>query len=188
MKLKFRAEPQDILIFVLFALFLLYVVALGVLNLSSFAVYGEFHGFNPIEAFFPENILATIVFFILALVGIFVGVGSYFFEREKGFGITMDKKDKGYSRWAKEKEMKTELTMIDPKAETSEAAGVPLMIKDNEVWVDDGEHHTLVIGATGSGKTQTVIYPTVKNLAKKGESMIITDPKGEIYEKTSEML
>ncbi len=188
MKLKFRAEPQDIMLFVLFALFLLYIVAIGVLNLSSFAVHGDFHGFNPIDAFTPDYLVSTIVFFILALVGIFVSVGSYFFEREKGFGFATDKKDKGYSRWAKEKEMKTELTMIDPKAETSTAAGVPIMIKDNEVWVDDGEHHTLVIGATGSGKTQTVIYPTVKNLAKKGESMIVTDPKGEIYEKTSEML
>ena len=46
----------------------------------------------------------------------------------------------------------------------------------------------MVIGATGSGKTQCVVFPTVNILARKGESMIITDPKGEIYEKTSNML
>ncbi len=188
MKLKFRAEPQDILIFALFSIFLLYVVAIGVLNLAEFAVEGDFHGFNPLPAFTPDYLLTTIVFFFLFLGGIFVGVGSYFFEREKGLGIVTDKKDKGYSRWAKEKEMKTELNMIDPKMPVADYAGVPLIIKDNQVWVDNGEHHTLVIGATGSGKTQTVIYPTVKSLAKKGESMIVTDPKGEIYEKTSEML
>ena len=62
------------------------------------------------------------------------------------------------------------------------------MYKDDNIWVDNGENHTLVIGATGSGKTQTVILPTVKILSKKRESMIITDPKGEIYEKTSVML
>lgn len=56
------------------------------------------------------------------------------------------------------------------------------------MWVDNSEYHSLVIGATGSGKTQTVILPLVHSLAKAKESMIITDPKGEIYEKTSNML
>ena len=56
------------------------------------------------------------------------------------------------------------------------------------MWVDNSEYHSLVIGATGSGKTQTVILPLVHSLAKAHESMIITDPKGEIYEKTSNML
>ena len=46
----------------------------------------------------------------------------------------------------------------------------------------------MVIGATGSGKTQTVVFPQVNSLAKARESMIITDPKGEIYESTGQML
>lgn len=190
MKLKFRAEPQDILIFILFAIFLLYLVAIGVLNFSTLAIEGHFYGLNPVEAFLPTYIKATITFYILALAGLFVSVSSYFFEREKGIGITTDKKDKGYSRWAKDREIKesknVEKILISDEKTT--AAGTPLVYKGNEVWVDNGENHTLVIGATGSGKTQTVILPTVKILAKKGESMIITDPKGEIYEKTSEML
>lgn len=190
MKLKFRADAQDILIFVLFAIFLLYLVAIGVLNFSTLAVEGCFYGLNPLPAFGPEYIKATIVFYIAAMAGLFASVSSYFFEREKGIGVTTDKKDKGYSRWAKEKEIKesknVEKILISDN--TSTAAGTPLMYKGNEIYVDNGESHTLVIGATGSGKTQTVILPTVKVLAKKGESMIITDPKGEIYEKTSEML
>ena len=117
-----------------------------------------------------------------------LSVKSYFFEMEKGFGITTEKKDKGYSRWAKDKEMKKELKYVDPNAKNSTVAGVPLILKDHEIWVDDGEYHNLVIGATGSGKTQTVIFPTVELLAKHKESMIITDPKGEIYEKTANML
>lgn len=188
MKLKFRAEPQDILIFILFAIFLLYVVAIGVINLSSFALEGEFAGLNPLPAFSSRYITATITFYLLFLAGLFIAVSSYFFEREKGFGITTDKKDKGYSRWAKDKELQAQLEVVYPTQDESKSAGVPLILKENEVWVDNGEFHTLVIGATGSGKTQTVILPTVKLLAKAGESMIITDPKGEIYEKTSSML
>ena len=188
MKLKFRADAQDVLIFVLFAIFLLYVVAIGVLNIPVLLNEGHFYGLNPFPAFGPQYLFTTLLFYILFLGGIFATVSSYFFEREEGFGFTTNKKDKGYSRWAKEKEMKKELKYVNPSDPNSSVAGVPLILKDNEIWVDDGEYHNLVIGATGSGKTQTVIFPTVELLAKHKESMIITDPKGEIYEATANML
>ena len=188
MKFKFRADPDDILMFVLFAIFLLYVICVGILNLSSFATEGYLFGLNPFPAFGPKYIVATLTFYFLALGGLLVSVSSYFFEREKGFGITTDKKDKGYSRWAKDKEIKEELSRVEIKQENADACGVPLILNENEMWVDNSEYHSLVIGATGSGKTQTVILPTVHSLAKAKESMIITDPKGEIYEKTANML
>ena len=56
------------------------------------------------------------------------------------------------------------------------------------MWVDNGENHTLVIGATGSGKTTSVVDPLVYSLAKAKESMVITDPKGEIYKNHSNLL
>ena len=188
MKLKFRADADDLLIFVIFAIFLLYVVALAVVNLNSFATQGHFAGLNPMPAFAPDLFFSTVVFYIVILLGLFASAGSMFFEREKGFGITTEKKDKGYSRWAKEKEIQEELTRVEITQKNSKAAGVPIMLSETEMWVDNGEYHSLVIGATGSGKTQTVILPMVHSLAKARESMIITDPKGEIYEKTSNML
>lgn len=50
--------------------------------------------------------------------------------------------------------------------------------------------HSLVIGATGSGKTTTFINPMIQLLgaAKKGSSMIMTDPKGELFDLHSEFL
>ncbi len=188
MKLKFRADKDDVMIFIVFAIFLLYIVAIGVVNLNSFATEGYFSGLNPLPAFTPRFLWITLIIYFVALIGMLVSVKSYFFEMEKGIGFTTEKKDKGYSRWAKDKEMKAELTMVTPEQETSDAAGVPLILNEKEAWVDNGEYHTLVIGSTGSGKTQTVIKPTVQLLAKAGESMIITDPKGEIYESTANML
>lgn len=50
--------------------------------------------------------------------------------------------------------------------------------------------HSLIIGATGSGKTTTFINPMIQLLgaAKKGSSMIMTDPKGELLDMHSEFL
>ncbi|MEF9938913.1 MAG: type IV secretory system conjugative DNA transfer family protein [Clostridium sp.] len=44
--------------------------------------------------------------------------------------------------------------------------------------------HALIIGSTGSGKTTTFINPMIQILAasEAGSSMIITDPKGELFQ------
>ena len=186
--MKFRAEPKDIAIFCGFCVFLLYMCAIGVLNANSLATEGKFYGMIPFQAFSPKFIGATFALFLLALVGIFAAVGSYFFDREKGFGFSTKKKDKGYSRWCKNSEMKKTLKEVDPKAYSADAAGLVVINDGHKMWVDNGEMHNLIVGATGSGKTQIVVFPLVQSLAKHEESMIITDPKGEIYENTAEML
>ena len=50
--------------------------------------------------------------------------------------------------------------------------------------------HSLVIGATGSGKTTTFINPMIQLLgaADCGSSMIMTDPKGELFDLHSKFL
>ncbi|MDD3453416.1 MAG: type IV secretory system conjugative DNA transfer family protein [Bacilli bacterium] len=188
MKLKFRAEPKDWAIFVSFIIFLLYFVAVAVGNIMSFAATGELVVLNPIPGL-TEYFAPTMVFYIATLMLLITSVSSHFFEREKGVGITSGpKKEKGYSRWATEKEMKRHLHNVNPLAETSEVAGIPLMNNGKEIWVDSGEWHNLIIGSTASGKTESIVQPMVKTLAKAGESMIITDPKGEIYERNAEEL
>ncbi len=186
MKLKLVADSKKWTIFIMFCIVLLYFVAIAVLNLYSFSHYGIAYGFNPIEAFTPKFILPTLVGFIVILAATFVSVSSYFFERDTGIGIsTSPKKEKGYSRWEPEKEFRKQLSPVYPGDETVEKAGIPLINNGKTIWVDSGEYHNLIIGSTGSGKTEIVVQPMVKILAKKGESMIITDPKGEIYEKNA---
>ena len=70
MKLRIVASSRDLIIFAIFAVFLLYVVALGVLNLPQLAGEGTFYGLNPIEAFSSDYILFTVVFYLLALGGL----------------------------------------------------------------------------------------------------------------------
>lgn len=188
MKLKFKASAQDWLIFGLFAILLLMVVSILVNNIHSFANYGTFAGLNPFTAIF-ENFAAVIVFYAFAMIFLFVTVKNYFFEQVKGFGFSSEPKDeKGFSRWCTDKEMKKTLSELDVTAEDYEHAGFPLVNNGQKLWVDDGESHNLVIGSTGTGKTQCVIHPLVKILAKRGESMIVTDPKGEIYRESAGLL
>ena len=187
--MKFRVDSRDLIIFGIFCVFLLYICCIGVLNASSLAQTGEFYGLLPFEAFTGKYITATLTFFILSVIGIFLAVNSYIFDREEGFGFGIGaKKNDGYARWAKKYEVKKQLKPVDPKAYTADAAGIVVINNGKKLWVDNGEAHNVVIGATGSGKTQIVVFPMVHSLAKKGESMIITDPKGEIYEQTGEML
>lgn len=189
MKLKIRVEPQDFVAFLAFSAVLLYVVAIVILNLQSFAATQTLHGLNPFPAFSPDRIGATLAFFLFILVYIIMQVSSKIFNTEKGTGFVIGaKKDKGYSRWATEREFKKELKKVLPGDESSEVAGIPMINNGKEIWVDDGDFHSLIIGSTGSGKTEMIVQPMVKILAKKGESMIITDPKGEIYERTAEEL
>ena len=44
--------------------------------------------------------------------------------------------------------------------------------------------HALIIGSTGSGKTTTFINPMIQILGASdaGSSMIMTDPKGELFQ------
>jgi len=165
--MKFRVEPKDLIMLGCYSLVLLYLCCIVVLNASSLATEGQFYGMLPFKALGPEYIGTTLVLFALSLIGIFGAVSSYIFDRESGFGLTFKKNEKGYARWAKKNEVKAQLKKVDPKAYKSDAAGLVVMNDGKELWVDNGEAHNIIIGATGSGKTQAVVFPLVQVLAKK---------------------
>ncbi len=187
--MKIKVEKKDLIIFTIFCVFLLYLCAIGILNASSIANEGKFYGLSPFKAFSGRYIGMTLLLFLAALIGIFFTVKSYIFDRDKGFGFSVGaKKEKGYSRWSTDKEFRKGLEVVNVKDKTIPAAGIPLYSKKGKMWVDNGEDHYLVMGATGSGKTVIVAKPMIKLLSKHGESMILTDPKGELYEDTAAML
>ena len=65
--------------------------------------------------------------------------------------------------------------------------GVPVLWDEESgnIYVDSQDTHTLVLGSTGSKKTRLIVMPTVRLLGWAGESMIISDPKAEIYNRTA---
>ena len=190
MKLKFRADKKDVVIFCIFATVLFLLICVAVSNVGTYISDNTFSGLNIIPAL-TKYITVTILLFIVAIIAMFMSVQSWFIEREEGIGFQIgSKKEKNYSRWAKDKEIQTGLDVVavDPLQSKTNAAGIPLIMTPKKVWVDNGGYHNLVIGSTGAGKTQTTVLPMVNLLAKHDESMIITDPKGEIYEQTSNYL
>ena len=192
--MKIRVTPKDLTLFIIFCAFLLILSSLAVLNVSSLLNDAEFFGLNFFRGFFPPYLLPTLVLFFIVLIAIFLSVSSYIFERDKGskgLGLSLKEKDeKGYSRWLKESEMKKApgIVKVPVNAQTASGAGIVVINDGKNMYVDNEHHHTMVVGQTGSGKTTALVDPLIYSLSKKGESMIMTDPKGEIYKNHSEML
>ncbi len=73
--------------------------------------------------------------------------------------------------------------------------GIPVMAKlinkdkDLDIYFNS-PCHSLVIGSTGSGKTTTFVSPMIQILSatNAGSSMVITDPKGELFNLHSNFL
>ena len=191
--MKFNVSAKDLIIFVIFCFFLLFLCSIAVSNAASIINDGVFLGLNPFIGFSSKYIFGTFLLFFSALIAIFASVSSYIFDRDKsgGIGLNIGEKDeKGYARFSKASEIKNapKMVKVPIHEENSKAAGVVLINDGKNMWVDNGENHTLVIGATGSGKTTCLVDPLVYSLAKAKESMIITDPKGEIYKNHSNLL
>lgn len=86
-----------------------------------------------------------------------------------------------------DKEVANNFTTIDyKKLPTVDIEGVPVKAEEinNSYNITFAKPaHTMIIGTTGSGKTTTYINPTIQILSntRSQPSMLITDPKGELY-------
>jgi len=91
------------------------------------------------------------------------------------------------SRWADSNEIKNAATIkrIDIEADDCPAGGIPIISDGHTAYVDNSDTHTIIFGSTGSKKTRLFGMPLINILAMAGESFIATDPKGELFNKTS---
>jgi type IV secretion system protein VirD4 len=101
----------------------------------------------------------------------------------------------GTSRWQSEEELDASTTVWyadEPPKETGLVIGMKYVTvrgrKRMKVWQITRDGHNLIIGATRSGKSRRMVMPTIWSIAKKGESMILSDPKGELYARSHKYL
>ncbi|ABW19452.1 VirD4-like conjugal transfer protein, CD1115 family [Alkaliphilus oremlandii] len=60
--------------------------------------------------------------------------------------------------------------------------------KKEKIYTIKEDVHSITIGSTRCGKTRTIVIPTICTLGLAGESMILSDPKGELYNYTEPFL
>lgn len=89
------------------------------------------------------------------------------------------------SRWARKEEIQSSSVKLQLSEKTYPAAGLPVMSDAKTAYVDAADTHSVIFGATGSKKTRLFCFPMINMMIRAGESFIATDPKGELYAKTS---
>ena len=94
---------------------------------------------------------------------------------------------KGEERWIKKRELRRSYTKVKSTEISSlEHAGTPVAYINGAYYIDTACTHTLIIGTTGSGKTQSLVLNAAEIIAKSADkqSVIYNDPKPEIIYKT----
>ena len=100
----------------------------------------------------------------------------------------------GTARWLTKKEFEKAFKINVLTDDTKEFSSGGIIVgyqkhkNQEKIHYIDDNIHSLVVGATRSGKTRSIVLQTVGNLGLAGESMIISDPKAEIFHYTSDFL
>lgn len=119
---------------------------------------------------------------IYMLTAIVFGTSAKFMRDKKKIIVRRNEID---SRWATFDEIKKRFSFVNIAKNEIEGAGIPIISDGQSSYVDSTESHTLLIGSTGSGKTRRIILPLISFLLYNNESIIVTDPKGELFDQTS---
>lgn len=182
------------------------IVALGVFICSyvatSFITYGSLKIDDPMEVMQNSSFKSIfMVVFAILFIGTLIAMSNHkwnFSSGGNGAKVTTKGGVKKFydTNWMSMEELKTNKDFkfhYYDDLHRSDNIGIPIraeLIK-NKLEVNMYKPiHTLVVGTTGSGKTTQFIDPTVQILSESNAKpcLVITDPKGEIYDNHSEKL
>lgn len=183
---------------ILFVPYLLY----GLFRVLQFGLVDAVEWFSQLRIFNAIYEVATNPF-LLGVFGffqLFVIAFLVFVLQQRGSGNQHDASgfdgpppagngEHGSARWMTEREV-SQKTLPWKLGDEIPSGGIVMGVnlKKDIAWVDPEDRHTLIVGTTRSGKSRRIMLPTIWHLAHAGESMIITDPKGELYERTNTFL
>lgn len=196
--------------------FILLMIAMLAISLliAMYVSYGQDYGFTEMFSVFQfsdimnNNTLRNTFFSCFA--GMFVLYLLYFFTKlEKNVGKDKgsssgvsaktkkgDKVDQYFdSRWVTEKELKTEKKFMYCNWNTLKNQSDGMLLRSELVGHNLNINmykpiHAMIIGTTGTGKTERFIIPQMQILSgtKTKPCFVVTDPKGELYEKNANKL
>ena len=149
---------------------------------------------NPLTCFasaFTGNGLKALLLIVGAGAAIFIYIkvhdkfsGTSYDER----GFTKNKHGTyGTADWMSEKEMKSVLEVSTPEKATGMILGErkgQLICLPEDTRLN---RHTAIFGASGTMKSRAIVRNALFSVIRRGESILISDPKSEMYNETSEL-
>lgn len=166
-------------------------------NINVLDIICSFTNINNLKFFVCIQVLFMVLFFILFFTSKY---GIYKTDIEKiTKNITVPKHygqgQYGTSRFVTESEFDKvyEKIEIDRKNNFVQQpilrGGIVVKYKRNkskeEINVVSDNKHTICLGNTGAGKTRRILIESLCNLGLAGESIIVSDPKSELYQMTA---
>lgn len=144
--------------------------------------------FQRIKNYSDIFLFIYIVYFIFCvLLNIRQGYRIRAAFSDQGFNLNQ----KGYARWTTEEEIKAQYVKIPDRDKSFPGYGGTIISRiGNFLYIDTDFINNLIIGITRSGKGEMEVIPTIDvySRAKKKTSMVISDPKTELYKTSKKTL
>ena len=97
--------------------------------------------------------------------------------------------EKPATYWTSTEEVKKRLKKIDLRDPGGlDSGGMPIICDGHTAYIDDGDGHTVLLASSGMKKSTCGFMPLIRILGYAGENMVITDPKGELYNREAGFL
>ncbi len=129
-----------------------------------------------------NNLIIVAVLIIFCLLFIFV---EPLIAKRK----VKNRNEHGSARFSTKQEIKKNFK--EENIHNIKESGFPILFSNDlkKIYFDRQTPHYVYLGSTGSGKSVTSVIPSCTFIAnsKEKRSVFITDPKGEIFHKTSQM-
>lgn len=90
------------------------------------------------------------------------------------------------AHWSSTEKVKSHLTKVNfSQQKDIHEGGMPVISNGKTTYVDAADGHTVIIAASGMKKSICCFMPLIASLGMAGENMILTDPKGELFNRTA---
>ncbi len=150
-----------------------------------------FNGFFTLKGFFLTSLFCfLIIFFVFVVIKAKKKELEYDYDEERGIKIAKTS-EYGNEHFLKDDEIKQFFHVSpDPRAYKTLILGTT---KSGEIVFIDENHrkankNILILGSAGTGKSRAFARSSVLQTAKREESLIVTDPKGELFADTYKYL
>ncbi|MGC8488053.1 MAG: type IV secretory system conjugative DNA transfer family protein, partial [Clostridia bacterium] len=124
------------------------------------------------------------------LLVVLSGVGATYLVLTHGTATGQDSRDTtfGTARWGKPE--RAEGVALWTAGRSDNPVGLvvgadPVKGRVRHAWVSVQDGHALLIGAPGTRKSTSVLLPTLAVIGQAGSGLVVTDPKGELWESAS---